>query len=189
MCGANVQVSIVTYFMFGFQNDAGKFFIFFAAMTLAQLISESIGMLFAMMVATADLAIVLLSIVFILLLALTGFMVSQTPVYYNWIGYINFLRCVCELQGVLPVLCSRARAATSSAGARACPGLQIQCTHVCIAPSKRCADAHIKLGADARTASYNRETAAAVTDELHQYHHCTVHQLVPSVPAIQHDWH
>ena len=46
-----------------------------------------------MLVATADLAIVLLSIVFILLLALTGFLTAETPVYYRWIEHINYLRC------------------------------------------------------------------------------------------------
>ena len=90
---AYMQLSVVTYFMYGFQRDAGKFFIYFATMALAQLISESVGMLFAMLVATADLAIVLLSIVFILLLALTGFLTSETPVYYKWIEHINYLRC------------------------------------------------------------------------------------------------
>lgn len=88
-----MQVSVITYFMFGFQNNAGKFFIFVLAVAGCQLIAESIGMLFAMMCATAELAIVLASIVFILLLALTGFLTFHTPVYYQWIEHINFVRC------------------------------------------------------------------------------------------------
>ena len=78
--------------MYGLQKDAAKFFIYFVTIALVQLTSESIGMLFAMMVASAELAIILLSIVFILLLALTGFLTSTTPVYYEWILHLNYLR-------------------------------------------------------------------------------------------------
>ena len=87
-----MQISIITYFMYGLQKDAAKFFIYFVTIALVQLTSESIGMLFAMMVASAELAIILLSIVFILLLALTGFLTSTTPVYYEWILHLNYLR-------------------------------------------------------------------------------------------------
>ena len=79
--------------MFGLQQNVAKFLIYFVTIALTQLISESIGMLFAMLVASAELAMILLGIVFILLLALTGFLTSHTPVYYEWIGYLNYLRC------------------------------------------------------------------------------------------------
>ena len=88
-----VQLSLIAYFMFGYQSEVGKFFIFFAVMTLTLLVSESIGMLFAMITVTADLAIVFLSIIFIVLLSLTGFLATDTPVYYEWIEHINFIRC------------------------------------------------------------------------------------------------
>lgn len=56
-------------------------------------IAESMGMLFAMISPTADVAIVLASILFILLLSLTGFLTSSVPVYYRWVQHISFLRC------------------------------------------------------------------------------------------------
>ena len=90
------QVSAMGYFMFGFQHDASKFGIFYVVILLVQLISESTGMLFAMLVATADLAVVLLSIEFILLLTLTGFLTTDTPPYYEWIMHIDYLRCACH---------------------------------------------------------------------------------------------
>jgi ABC-type multidrug transport system permease subunit len=88
-----VQVSLITYFMFGFQNNVGKFFIFVLAVALCLLVAESLGMIFAMMCATAELAVMIAGIVFIVLLALTGLLTVRTPVYYQWIEHFNFLRC------------------------------------------------------------------------------------------------
>ena len=90
---ACLQGSVITYFMFGYQTDAGKFFIFWVAVALTLLTAESLGMLMAMVTPSGDIAIVLASIVFILLLALTGFLTTDTPDYYSWIEYINFVRC------------------------------------------------------------------------------------------------
>lgn len=90
---ARVQGSIITYFMFGYQHDAGKFFIFWLAVALTLLTAESLGMLMAMVTPSGDIAIVMASIVFILLLALTGFLTQDTPDYYRWIEHINFVRC------------------------------------------------------------------------------------------------
>lgn len=86
-------MSIISYFMFGFQMDVLKFFIFAAVLSLALLVSESLGMVFAMICKTADIAIVLASILFIILLSLTGFMTSDMPKYYSWIQDISFMRC------------------------------------------------------------------------------------------------
>jgi ABC-2 type transporter len=88
-----VQVSLITYFMFGFQHDFGKFCVYTLCILLSLFIAESMGLMFAMVCKTADLAIVLASIIFILLLSLTGFLTSDTPVYYEWIQHISFLRC------------------------------------------------------------------------------------------------
>lgn len=91
--------------MFGFQMDVLKFFIFSAVLSLALLVSESLGMVFAMICKTADIAIVLASILFIILLSLTGFMTSNMPTYYSWIQYISFMRYArASLQPVSPQL-------------------------------------------------------------------------------------
>jgi ABC-2 type transporter len=93
--------------MFGFRSGAAPFFMYFLALYLTLIISESIGLIFAMTSRTAELAIVFMSIQFIVLLSLTGFLTATTPVYYEWVEWINFLRC--------------ARASSSSApGPRPC---------------------------------------------------------------------
>ena len=88
-----LQVSVISYFMFGYQMDVLKFFIFASVLALALLVSESLGMVFAMICKTADIAIVLASILFIILLSLTGFMTSDMPSYYSWIQDVSFMRC------------------------------------------------------------------------------------------------
>ena len=99
-----MQVSIISYFMFGFQMDVLKFFVFAAVLALALLVSESLGMVFAMICKTADIAIVLMSILFIILLSLTGFLTSDMPKYYSWIQDVSFMRCgPISCYGGLPV--------------------------------------------------------------------------------------
>ena len=100
-----VQLSITAYFMFGYQMDVGKFLVFFAALTLTLLLSESVAMLFAILTVSADLAVLFMGITYILLLSLTGFLAAETPVYYQWIEHINFIRCgsPCARCCVLPV--------------------------------------------------------------------------------------
>jgi ABC-type transport system involved in multi-copper enzyme maturation permease subunit len=87
--------------MFGYQHSLGKFLIFFLAIGLALLISESLGLLFAMITPTADLAIIILSIVLIVALSLTGFLTLGMPKYYSWFEHINYMRCAAGL----PLLC------------------------------------------------------------------------------------
>lgn len=84
---------MICYLMFGYQKDFGKFLIFTACVVLSLFIAESIGLMFAMVSPTADVAIVFASILFILLLSLTGFLTSSVPVYYKWVQHISFLRC------------------------------------------------------------------------------------------------
>jgi ABC-2 type transporter len=121
--------------MFGFQRNPGKFFIYFAAIALAQLTSESIGMLFAMAVASADMAIILLSIVLILLL--TGFLTSKTPVYYEWIEHLNFLRCAvrCRPPAAAGAAAVDAAVPRSSGTCAECMGMDCAgvCTSACSA--------------------------------------------------------
>lgn len=87
-----LQVSAIVYFMIGFQRDAGKFFVFSLAVALCLLVSEAVGTLFALVTKTAELAIILASLVFIVILSFTGFLTASVPVYYGWIQDISFLR-------------------------------------------------------------------------------------------------
>jgi hypothetical protein len=90
--------------MFGYQRDAGKYFVFFLGIGLTLLIGESFGLMFAMMTPTADLAVIFMSIVLILLLSLTGFLAQDTPTYYVWIEKINFMRYAHQRPMSLPSL-------------------------------------------------------------------------------------
>lgn len=79
--------------MFGFQHDFVKWLVWFLVIFLTLLVSESIGLLFSMITVSADLALIFMSLIFIVLLSLTGFLASSTPVYYEWIEHINYIRC------------------------------------------------------------------------------------------------
>jgi ABC-type multidrug transport system permease subunit len=88
-----MQVSMMCYLMFGYQNDFGKFLIFAVCILLTLVIAESLGMMFAMVSPTGDVAIVFASIVFIVLLSVTGFLTSSMPKHYEWLQHASFLRC------------------------------------------------------------------------------------------------
>ena len=87
-----MQACVITYFMYDFQNLASKFFIFFAAVLLSQLISTSLGLLLTVVAPTMEIAAALISSVFILQLALVGFVTQNMP-------GLTLLACVCS--GVL----------------------------------------------------------------------------------------
>ena len=61
-----------------------------------------------------------MSIIFIVLLSLTGFLATDTPVYYEWIEHINFIRC----RSLCAVLCT-ARGLSTSTLSGAAPGLSL----------------------------------------------------------------
>jgi hypothetical protein len=56
---------------------ASKFFLFYVTLLMFQLISEGLGLLSAIATRTATYAIVLLTFLLLLLLSLTGFLVTK----------------------------------------------------------------------------------------------------------------
>ena len=108
-----VQVSVLGYFMFGYQADFSKFLLCLVTIVLTFWTAESLGLLFAVFTPTTDLAIVAFTLVIMPLLSLTGFLASSMPVYYKWVQHISFLRyvptvtlasAVCYRNSVLPRL-------------------------------------------------------------------------------------
>ena len=84
--------SAITYFMMGLQQDANKFFIFFGVLLVFQLISEAVGLLFAVANKSPVYAIVWLSLILIVALSLAGFLTYSLPPWYSWISDANVLR-------------------------------------------------------------------------------------------------
>lgn len=99
--------SAITYFMFGFQANGEKFFIFFGILLLFQLIGESVGLLFAISNKSPVYAIVWMSLVLIVALSLAGFLTAKMPPWYDWIAQSNVFRfallalCINEFDGLL----------------------------------------------------------------------------------------
>jgi len=83
--------SVIVYFMAGYQTDAGKFFIYVIIFVMFQLISEEMGLLTAVVTKKSTYAVVLLSLVLLVLLSFTGFLVRDIPVYFDWVKEISYL--------------------------------------------------------------------------------------------------
>lgn len=84
--------SIVVYFLVGYQSKADKFFIFFAIVFLFQMISESLGLMIGIFSTDAMFSVILLSLLFVIVLSLAGFLTYSMPVYFRWFMDMNFLR-------------------------------------------------------------------------------------------------
>ncbi|GAX76975.1 hypothetical protein CEUSTIGMA_g4422.t1 [Chlamydomonas eustigma] len=81
----------VMYFLAGFQADASKFFIFWVAMSLFQILSDSVGLLCAIVTKQVQYSTILLTFVLLVLLSFSGFLLTQVPVYFVWINKISYL--------------------------------------------------------------------------------------------------
>uniref|UniRef100_A0A7S2SAY3 ABC transporter domain-containing protein n=1 Tax=Mucochytrium quahogii TaxID=96639 RepID=A0A7S2SAY3_9STRA len=82
--------SVSCYFICGFKMDAGSFFVFYLITSIFLLISETIGYMCAVVTPEPTIGVLLLSLVMIVCLALGGFLVSHSKVYYEWFENINF---------------------------------------------------------------------------------------------------
>lgn len=85
--------SVIAYFMVGLQSSGSKFFTFYAAVALFQLISETLGLFSAVLVPTAAYGVLILSLLLLLFLSFSGFLISSTPVYFRWLqkaSYFNY---------------------------------------------------------------------------------------------------
>eukprot|EP00210_Caulerpa_lentillifera_P003747 g3580.t1 len=101
-----LTLSVIIYYMIGYQNDAGKFFVFFIVLALFQLISETLGLISAFITSKSQYAIIVLSLGLLVVISFTGFIVRDIPVYFEWIkdiAYINFATAALvksELRGI-----------------------------------------------------------------------------------------
>ena len=79
------------YFLIGYQQLFGKFFHFWVITNQFQLISETIGLLCAVVTPSSTYAIIVASALLLVLLSFTGFLVTETPIYFIWISKISYL--------------------------------------------------------------------------------------------------
>ena len=82
---------VIIYFLIGYQQLFGKFLHFWVITNQFQLISETIGLLCAVVTPSSTYAIIVASALLLVLLSFTGFLVTQTPVYFIWISKISYL--------------------------------------------------------------------------------------------------
>jgi ATP-binding cassette, subfamily G (WHITE), member 2 len=82
---------VISFFMVGYAMTASNFFVFLAAYIMFQITSESIGLMCGMATSSATYAILVLTFVLLFLLSFSGFLVSDVPVYFSWIGKISYL--------------------------------------------------------------------------------------------------
>lgn len=82
-----VQVTVlaaVTYFMFGFQATAAKFFIYTATLVVFTLCSETLGYMAAIATPDSKIGVAVISMVLLVLLSFNGFMVSLLLTPKHW---------------------------------------------------------------------------------------------------------
>lgn len=87
-----IVFSSVYYYMAGYQNDTTKFFLFYAIILAFQLIGESIGLFFAALTKSAVFSIIGVTVILIVILALSGFLTYEMPYFYQWIADCNVMR-------------------------------------------------------------------------------------------------
>lgn len=78
------------YFIVGFQSDANKFFQQYVILLLFLLISETIGYVCAYTASNSTVGVILLSLVLIVCLSMSGFLVSEPREYTLWFEKINY---------------------------------------------------------------------------------------------------
>lgn len=81
----------ILYFFVGFHASPENFFVFFAILSMFQIISEGIGVCCAVVTRQATYGIILLTFVILLLLSFSGFLISKIPVYFVWVQKTSYL--------------------------------------------------------------------------------------------------
>ena len=89
-----MQVSLLGYWMFGYQPDFVKFLLCWVTFVLTFWTAESLGQLIAVITPTANTAVVAISLLIMPLISLSGFLSTGVPSYYKWIQHLSFMRCV-----------------------------------------------------------------------------------------------
>mmetsp|Transcript_29015 Transcript_29015/g.50995 ORF Transcript_29015/g.50995 Transcript_29015/m.50995 type:complete len:631 (+) Transcript_29015:81-1973(+) len=82
--------ALPTYYIAGFRSGAEYFFRYYAVYLIFVLICESIGLMSAVLAPNATIGIFILTGPLIIFVSLSGFLSAETPVYYDWVKYINY---------------------------------------------------------------------------------------------------
>ena len=83
---------VISFFMVGYTITFSTIAVYLIAHCLFQLISESIGVLCAAVTKTSNYAILVATVVMLLLLSFSGFLVSDIPVYFRWARDVSYLK-------------------------------------------------------------------------------------------------
>lgn len=81
---------LAAYFFVGLAATFSQFMVFFFTTTLFLLLSETLGLLFAMATPDPTVATIVLSLILLICLALGGFLVSEPKPWTEWFSHINF---------------------------------------------------------------------------------------------------
>ncbi|KAK9797098.1 hypothetical protein WJX73_010023 [Symbiochloris irregularis] len=98
--------SVMTYFMVGYQVAILKFFGFLLVMMLLMLIAETLGMAAGAVCRNPTVGLIIVSAGCLLLMMETGFIVSHTRVYFDWLKKASFVThgyaavVTCEFNGL-----------------------------------------------------------------------------------------
>lgn len=90
-CLQTLFFGLIAYFMVGYTITVSNVFIYLGAYALFQITSESIGVMCAAVTKNSTYATLALTFVLLILLSFSGFLVSDVPVYFRWVGKMSYL--------------------------------------------------------------------------------------------------
>ena len=82
--------AIIEYWFVGFRPQAIYFAQHFLILAVFVVISESIGLCVAALTPNATVGIVAITLPLIIFMSVSGFLTTSTPIYYDWLRWINF---------------------------------------------------------------------------------------------------
>ncbi|MEW5301220.1 MAG: hypothetical protein WDW36_004093 [Sanguina aurantia] len=82
---------LILYFFVGFQPNAANFFMMLLILFMFQVVSEGLGFMCALMTRQATFAIICLTFLLLILLSFSGFLISKTPIYFQWVQRVSYL--------------------------------------------------------------------------------------------------
>ena len=77
--------------MVGYAASFTHFLVFLAAYAMFQIVSESVGVMCSAGTKSSTAAVLALTFILLILLSFSGFLVSDVPVYFAWVGKISYL--------------------------------------------------------------------------------------------------
>lgn len=89
-----IVFSSIVYFLVGFQNDVGKFFIFMIFMILGSIAATSLSMMISALARTTDMAVTILPMILEICRLYGGFFLSPAniPKYFVWLDAISYVK-------------------------------------------------------------------------------------------------